>query len=205
MRKPFFKRQDKDKKKRLKPVWRRPKGIHSKQRIFQSKGKKPRIGFKKKVVNQERQPVVIKNINQLLSLKDSDKVILASGIGLKKKIWIIKKALDRGITVLNHDLGSLQKRFETLKVERMKKRKFKEKSKAKERAKEKKKLEEEIKLQEAEKKHETEKRLGLKSEEKEIKAVGTKPEKREEKREEKPEDKKLQEKIEKEKILKKRV
>lgn len=213
MRKPVFKRQDSNKK-RLKPVWRRPKGIHSKLRRFQSKGRKPKIGYKKSAKQKEEQPILIKNINQLIDLDSSKKVIIASGVGLKKKIEILKKALDKGIEVLNHDLDTLQKRFEALKAENLKKKLLKEKSKAKAKAKEKKRLEEELekkpekaekaKLEEEKIKKDKEEASETKKEEGQLKDT-SKTARPEDKSDRKFEDRKLRDKIERDKILKKRI
>ena len=120
MRKPKFQRQDLHKKKRLKPVWRKPKGIHSKLRRFQSKGLKPSIGFKK----QASQEIVIQveNEQQLKALKQEAKqrakpvkVVIASNVGLKKKIKLLQLAKENNIQVLNHDLERLKQKFENLK------------------------------------------------------------------------------------------
>src|SRR3989344_1084838 len=87
-----FRRQDYFRYSRLGKKWRRPKGLQSKQRIKKGgSGFRPRIGYGS---STKKEIILIKNVNELLNIKKSDRAIymISSTVGLKKKIDIAKKA-----------------------------------------------------------------------------------------------------------------
>ena len=131
--------------KKLKNAWRRPKGLHNKLRLNKAgHQKKPSIGYKKPVTEK---PLLVKNLKDLNNIKSN--FILASTIGTKKKIEIIKKAQEQKLQILNiKDINAFLKKVEEkqkkkkdiTKKKEEKKKKFEEK--AKEKTEEEKKIEE---------------------------------------------------------------
>ena len=102
---PSFIRQDAHKRKRLGLKWRRPRGIHSKMRE-QQKGRRasPRIGFgaDREVRGLTREgfvPIVIHTPEQVDLL--SQPFIIAATVGMKKRVVIVKKALEKKLRILN--------------------------------------------------------------------------------------------------------
>ncbi|MDO8555768.1 MAG: eL32 family ribosomal protein [Nanoarchaeota archaeon] len=102
---PSFIRQDAHKRKRLGLKWRRPRGIHSKMRE-QQKGRRasPRIGFSadREVRGLTREgfvPIIIHTPEQVALL--SQPFIIAATVGMKKRVVIVKKALEKNLRILN--------------------------------------------------------------------------------------------------------
>ena len=107
-RKPNFIRQEVNKKKSLELKWRRPKGIQSKMRLSKK-------GNKKSVTKGYKSPRMVKgmlsnglfpvNVNNLAMIDKVDPkvqtIIIGSTVGLRKKIAIIKKAIELNIKVAN--------------------------------------------------------------------------------------------------------
>src|SRR3989344_5482550 len=79
--------------------WRKAKGRHSKMRK-KRKGYpiSPSIGYKSQKVMER---VLINNMNDLKHLTKKVPVIIASRLGAKKKMEIIKKAQEMNIKILN--------------------------------------------------------------------------------------------------------
>jgi large subunit ribosomal protein L32e len=95
--KPKFKRRQFLLKK-LKDKWRKPKGLHNKLRLRKKgKGKVVRIGYG--TSNKNKEIMLIKNIQELENAKKE--IIISSGIGLKKKLEIIKKSKEMKLNILN--------------------------------------------------------------------------------------------------------
>ncbi|HIQ50575.1 MAG TPA: 50S ribosomal protein L32e [Nautiliaceae bacterium] len=96
--------------KRLDESWRKPKGGDSKVRK-KKKGKPrmPTVGFRvpKKVrglLKDGTKPVIVNNLTELEALKekkDEVSVIIASGVGKRKRELIIKKAEELGLKIIN--------------------------------------------------------------------------------------------------------
>lgn len=104
---PAFTRSDSNKKKRMSKNWRRPNGLHSKMRLSHK-------GFKRSVSIGYRSPVLlrnvgrdglkkvlVKNLSELQKLDPRKNSAVIAGIGLKKKIEILKEAQKRKIKVCN--------------------------------------------------------------------------------------------------------
>jgi large subunit ribosomal protein L32e len=89
------------KRKRKKRVWKKPKGRHNKMRE-KRRGYAPivRIGYKNTSKNKT---VIVRNINDLLKIKNNELAILGK-IGKRKKIEIIKKAIEKKIKIKNLNL-----------------------------------------------------------------------------------------------------
>ena len=160
-KKPAFIRQDAHKKKRIGLKWRKPRGLHSKVRL----GLK---GYRKKISKGYKSPSLIKGFHSsglkvvaVSSVKDINKIkneeegiIIKKQVGLKKKIEIIKKAIEKSIKILNIKepstfLAVAEEKLKKKKEEKVKKLSSKEKKKKeKEKKAEEKKKEEEKKSKE---------------------------------------------------------
>lgn len=94
--------------KKKKESWRTPHGNHSKVRLRQ-KGKPPMVetgyGSPKEVkglLPNGKIPVVVYNINDLEGLdKERVSIIIASAVGKKKRIEIVQKAKELGLSIFN--------------------------------------------------------------------------------------------------------
>src|SRR3989344_3589014 len=104
-KKPSFIRQDAHKRKRLGLKWRRPRGIHSKMRE-QQKGRRasPRIGYGadrevRGVTREGFVPILVHTPEQVVAL--SQPFIIAATVGMKKRVAIVKKAMEKKLRILN--------------------------------------------------------------------------------------------------------
>jgi len=122
-KKPNFIRQDYQRRKRLgrKLKWRKPKGIHSKIRhSFKGRRKMPSPGYKspKAVRGMHSSGLKIVNvsaINQLAKIrKENEGITISKQVGIKKKLEILKKAKELGISVLNIRADEEIKKIEEL-------------------------------------------------------------------------------------------
>ncbi|MEM1994258.1 MAG: 50S ribosomal protein L32e [Nitrososphaerales archaeon] len=107
-KRPKFVRQESWRYNRLKPSWRKPKGIDSKMRL-QVKGwpKIVKIGYRGPAAVRGLHPsgyrdILIYNPSDLESLNpETDAARIASTVGAKKRLEIMAKAKEMGIKVLN--------------------------------------------------------------------------------------------------------
>lgn len=107
-RRPKFIRQESWRYKRVKPNWRRPRGIDSKMRL-KKKGKPPlvSIGYRGPRAVRGLHPtgfeeVLVHNPKELETIDPSRQAVrIASAVGRRKRIEIIEKADELGIVVLN--------------------------------------------------------------------------------------------------------
>lgn len=117
---PWFTRQDCHKKKRLAPKWRRPKGVHSKMRHqFRSRKKIVKVGYGtpkilRDVNRKGFKEIVVNNLTDLSKIDiKSECAAIAKSVGLKKKVEIVKKALEKNIVIINvKDSSAFIKRVE---------------------------------------------------------------------------------------------
>jgi len=112
MKKPKFLRQEAvrylrlGKKKKSLRKWRRPRGKQSKIRLHRfSYPPMPTVGYKSPRKEAGRIqgliPKLVHNIKELESLSKNNIAILASRIGAKKKLELIKRADELKIKILN--------------------------------------------------------------------------------------------------------
>ena len=107
-RRPDFVRQESWRYKRLKPSWRKPKGIDSKMRL-RVKGwpKIVKVGYRGPAAVRGLHPsgfrdVLVYNVSDLLRLNpETDAARIAHTVGAKKRREILAKAKELGIKVLN--------------------------------------------------------------------------------------------------------
>lgn len=107
-KKPHFKRQDWHKKARLKPVWRKPKGMDSKLRKHMlGHGFMPNSGYGSPadVRGMHKSgliPVIVFNVAQLNAVNGKTHgAIIASTVGTRKAIDIMTAAHGKNIRILN--------------------------------------------------------------------------------------------------------
>lgn len=109
-KKPSFIRHHSDRYKRVKPSWRRPRGIDSKVRRH-CKGERTMPGkrFMKPAIIKYLLPngmrkVTINNVNDLEPLISLNRFYcgeIAHSVGARKRIAIVNRAKELGITLLN--------------------------------------------------------------------------------------------------------
>jgi len=107
-KKPAFIRQDAHKKSRLSTAWRRPKGIQSKMRL-RIKGYRrcvePGWGSPKSVKYLHASGLIQITVYSPSDLEGIDQktqgILIASAVGQKKRLEIVKEAKKSGITILN--------------------------------------------------------------------------------------------------------
>ena len=110
-REPDFIRQESWRYVRVKENWRRPRGIDSKMRL-KKKGRPPlpNIGYRVPKIVRGRHPsgfieVLVHNVKELEGIDPKKYAIrIASTVGRRKRIEIIKMADKLGIKVLNRRL-----------------------------------------------------------------------------------------------------
>lgn len=106
--KPEFVRQESWRYKRVKPAWRRPRGIDSKMRI-KKKGwpPSPNTGYRTPRKLRGLHPsgmaeVLVRRVEELKGLNpEVHAVRIAGSVGLKKKLEIFREASQLGLKVLN--------------------------------------------------------------------------------------------------------
>ncbi len=97
-----FKRQNWFRLKRLGIKWRRPKGRQSKLRLEKKgKGKRVKIGFAHgDGLIKGKTPVYISNLRDVEKATKENIAIIASSIGKKKYVEIVKALKEKGVEIL---------------------------------------------------------------------------------------------------------
>jgi large subunit ribosomal protein L32e len=105
---PRFKRQELWAQAILKDTWRKPKGRHSKMRKQErGRGRLPKPGYGSPVAvkglnKQGFREIRVFNPSQLEKLdKEKEAALVASAVGRKKRLEILKRAEELGVTVVN--------------------------------------------------------------------------------------------------------
>lgn len=105
-RNPEFIRQDARNIKSLKVAWRKPRGMHSKVRMS-ILGHRPRvkIGYRNPAIirnTRHNLPLLhISNSKELEAAPQLAAIIFAARLGMKKKEVLIRRAQEKGLTILN--------------------------------------------------------------------------------------------------------
>lgn len=160
-KRPKFVRQDSHKKAKLKPNWRKPRGLQSKMRL-QKKGYRRivKVGWRSPALvrglnRYGLKEVLVNNVDEIKRLNpEEEAAVIASGTGTKKRINILKAAISMKIKVMNIDdpesyIKEVEKEIKERKEEKQKELKEKEK-KEKEKKKIAEKKEEEKKKEDSE-------------------------------------------------------
>jgi len=105
---PKFQRPNVGRLKRLKKVWRKPRGIDSKQRMRRkSAGAVPKIGWRNPKSERGIHPsgykeVLVHNAEELRKINPSvEAARIAAGVGERKRAEMRKAAAEEGIKILN--------------------------------------------------------------------------------------------------------
>jgi len=88
--------------------WRKPRGIHNKMRK-KKKGKPPLVevgyGSPREVrglLSNGKRPVIVHNVEELEKIdKEKEVAVIASTVGKRKRLEIIKRAQELGIEIYN--------------------------------------------------------------------------------------------------------
>ena len=194
-KKPVFVRKNIHKKTRLLDSWRRPRGLHNKQRLNKRGApRKPSSGYRaprriRGLHKSKLVPVVVSNLKQLDAVTGENGVLLSSRLGDAKRHTLLTELRKRGFALLNFDVDKKIAKIES----DLKERKEERKKKLKRREEKKRGIEDKVKKKDLHKKKE-----GLKEEVKEE----SRPKGPEELSEE---EKKKLEKQEKDKLLTKKT
>jgi len=107
-KKPLFLRADAHKRKRVKQVWRRPKGRQTKMREQRGGARKrvePGFGSPRLVYGLSRAGYDVVTVHRPEDIAGIDTAsqaaLLSATLGLKKKVATVKAAMDRNVTILN--------------------------------------------------------------------------------------------------------
>ncbi len=140
-KKPLFLRQDAFKRKRLKKLWRRPRGSDSKTRLrVRGQEARPEVGWgsPRAVKGCDKSgflPMVVNSVDDLLKIDAKTQgAVIASTVGTKKKIAILEQATSKKIRILNvkeseKAAAKLKEQFENKKKEKQKIKDDREKKK----------------------------------------------------------------------------
>jgi len=104
MKKLKFRRQGLGSRKKVKPVWKKPRGWGSKQRK-KKKGRRtamPNISYRSPKKRRVKELLLISNIKELSGLKKGTVIILKSNIGAKKKIELLNACIKNELIVKNY-------------------------------------------------------------------------------------------------------
>jgi large subunit ribosomal protein L32e len=107
-KKPHFKRQDWHKKARLKPVWRRPKGMDSKlRRHMHGHGEMPNSGYRGPALVRGMHksglvPMLVHTLNELNALNPKTHgAIIGATVGIRRRVELATAAKAKSLRVLN--------------------------------------------------------------------------------------------------------
>ncbi|MFH1409847.1 MAG: eL32 family ribosomal protein [Nanoarchaeota archaeon] len=103
-KRPVFRTQDSHKKRRVSTKWRRPRGLHNKVRLSKmGYGVKVKPGYRSPVKDRYKKEgkllVRVNNVQMLNEMTSDQKIIIASAVGLKKRVEIVKEAQKKNIMI----------------------------------------------------------------------------------------------------------
>ena len=130
-----FTRHGYHRKKRLNPRWRRPRGLHNKQRL-EHKGATPRVkvGYRSPRATRGKknglEVVQVYNAADVEAIDKKTQGVVIGKVGTKKKIALLQLVQEKKLTLLTGDaqeqLTALKQRYEERKQTREEKRKARE-------------------------------------------------------------------------------
>ena len=106
-KKPRFERGQSGIMPQLRGTWRRPRGVHNKMRLgLRGKRVGPAVGYSspKEVKGLERsgiRAVLVQTLQDLDKIQKNEAALLSSTLGQRKKVEVVKKALEKKIQILN--------------------------------------------------------------------------------------------------------
>lgn len=107
-KKPDFTRTDSHKKKRVGIKWRKPKGIQNKMRLGKRGYRRcVSMGYRSPVSvrglsKEGLKPILVYSLNDLKKInKESEGIVLANSVGMRKKKMMVEQASKDGIKILN--------------------------------------------------------------------------------------------------------
>ncbi len=121
--KPWFKRDDYEKKKKLSPSWRKPRGLFNKMRRgFPAKGPVVQVGYGAPTAIKGYHPSGIKDVlvHSLADLEDVEShqaVRIGRTVGARKRQLMLEQAFLKGLKVLNPTVSTKTERQEEERVE----------------------------------------------------------------------------------------
>lgn len=132
-KKPTFLRQDCHQRKKLNVGWRKPQGMHSKLRLKLKghiKNVTPGYGSPRLVKGFHPSGLIQKTVVTMADIASlnpqTEGMVIASRVGKRKKVMLVKEAMRKGITILN--LRDPQAFLTTIEQMQQKKREVKEAS-----------------------------------------------------------------------------
>jgi ribosomal protein L32E len=138
---PKFKRHASYRKARLDDRWKKPRGLHNKQRDSKS-GSSPKVSDGYRTPQDVRglhisglEMVRVHSVEQLQGVDKTSQGVVVESVGARKQLMILRAAQEQGVRVLNHKPEQRIKLIEGKRAERQmaleKNRKAKEESKKK--------------------------------------------------------------------------
>ncbi|MCX6695669.1 MAG: hypothetical protein NTU61_05190 [Candidatus Altiarchaeota archaeon] len=112
-KKPRFRRDELYKCKKLKDVWRSPRGLDGKKKEEKrGKGALPKIGYKNPAgfygIVKGFKSVIVSNLKEIEAVNPTERAaIISASVGRKKRNAIIEEANKRKITILNPRKGEV--------------------------------------------------------------------------------------------------
>lgn len=104
-KKPTFIMHEAGQRKELPMKWRKPRGLHNKQRLGKKgHAKRPGVGFRSPAGVRGLHSSGVSSVvvhNTLFRVGPSEAIVIGRRVGRKKRAEILKRAQSEGITVLN--------------------------------------------------------------------------------------------------------
>jgi large subunit ribosomal protein L32e len=103
--KPYFEMQQATTYKDFRDKWRKPTGIHSKMRNgFRGHRNMPSVGYRspnevRGLTHKGLMPLVVSNLNDLSKVTKENVIVIAHGVGARKRLSIVAKAKEMKVSL----------------------------------------------------------------------------------------------------------